>query len=196
MTALEIIRYPHPTLRHRSKSLKRVDKELKNIVQEMFELMYDARGIGLAANQVDLPLRLFVINESGDPDQTDLERVFINPVIDSPKGTSEAEEGCLSLPGVHAQVARPAQIHVSAFDLVGNAIDFVADGLLGRAIQHEFDHIEGVMFIDRISESSAKQLVGEIEAFALEFASLRESGKIADDESIAKRLAEIEAKYC
>ncbi len=193
---MEIIPYPHPTLRHRSKSIKRVDKELKNVISEMFELMYDARGIGLAANQVDLPLRMFVINTTGDPDQIDEERVFINPVIDSPKGKSEAEEGCLSLPGILGMVARPAQIHVSAYDLSGNTVDFVADGLLSRVIQHEYDHILGVLFIDRLSESARRQLDQELEAFVLDMDNMRATGKFLEDEKIGQRLAVIESKYC
>ena len=158
--------------------------------------MYDARGIGLAANQVDLPFRLFVINTTSDPDQTDQEKVFINPVLDSPKGTSDAEEGCLSIPNVLGIVSRPSHIHVTAFDLSGNKIDFVADGLLGRAIQHEHDHLEGILFIDRLSESARRQIDGELEAFELDFASQRASGNIPDDEKIAQRLAEFESKYC
>ena len=94
---MEIVTYPHPTLRHESKPVKRVDAELREIVQEMFHLMYEARGVGLAANQVDLPLRLFVLNLESDPDKSE-EFVFINPVISKPKGSEEKEEGCLSLP--------------------------------------------------------------------------------------------------
>ena len=132
MFALNIVHYPHPTLRYRSKPLQRVDAELKKIIAEMFEAMYEAKGIGLAANQVDLPFQLFVINTEGDPQRGE-ERVFINPVIESPKGTSEAEEGCLSLPGVHWVVARPEQVTVTAYDLSGNEVKQTVDGLLARA---------------------------------------------------------------
>jgi peptide deformylase len=196
VTALEIISYPHPTLRHKSKSLKLVDKELRSIVSEMFELMYEARGIGLAANQVDLPLRLFVINTTADPSQKDEERVFINPVLDSPKGKSEAEEGCLSIPGVFGNVPRPSQIRVSGFDLAGNSIDYVAEGLLGRAIQHEYDHLDGVLFIDRLSESAHRQIESDLEAFVLDFDHQLVTGKVLDDKKIAERLIEFESKYC
>lgn len=193
---MEIISYPHPTLRHKSKTVRRVDQELRNIVAEMFELMYEAKGIGLAANQVDLPLRLFVINTTADPNNPEEERVFINPVIDSPKGTDEKEEGCLSLAGIHGYVARPEQIHVTAYDLSGNEIDMTVDGLLARAIQHENDHLDGVLFIDRISESAQKLILAELEAFELEHEGHQASKKIQSDEEIAKRLAEIEARYC
>ncbi len=192
---MHIIQYPHQTLRHKSKTIRRVDNELKDIVAEMFQLMYQAKGIGLAANQVDLPLRLFVINTAGDPNEGE-EMVFVNPVIDSPKGTSEAEEGCLSLPGVHGMVARPEQIHVSAYDLTGNEIDMVANGLLARAIQHEYDHLQGVLFIDRVSDSAIKQIEDELDAFTREYRAKLETGSILSDEDNAKRLAEFEEKYC
>ena len=93
LTELEIVQYPHPTLRHKSKPINRVDRELKEIVSEMFKLMYEAKGIGLAANQVDLPIQLFIINLKSDPNEGE-ELVFINPVVTSPKGSDEAEEGC------------------------------------------------------------------------------------------------------
>ena len=165
------------------------------MVREMFELMYDTRGIGLAANQVDLPLQLFVVNASGEPGNGE-ELVFINPVIDQPKGSEVSEEGCLSIPGVHADVNRPAQIHISAYDLEGNEIDMVADGLLARVIQHEYDHLQGVLFIDRISESAQKQIAGELDAFELEFNGHQASQKIPDQATILKRLVEVENRYC
>lgn len=192
---MEIIHYPHPTLRYQSKTIRRVDRELKAIVSEMFELMYDTRGIGLAANQVDLPLQLFVVNASGEPEGGE-ELVFVNPVIDQPKGSGVSEEGCLSIPGVHADVNRPAQIHVSAYDLMGNEIDMVADGLLARVIQHEYDHLQGVLFIDRISESAQKQIAGELDAFEREFTGHQASQKIPDKAAILKRLSEVENRYC
>ena len=192
---MEIVHFPHPTLRHKSKPLKKVNQALKSIVQEMFDLMYAARGIGLAANQVDLPFQLFVINTSGEKG-TGEELVFINPVISNPKGTEAADEGCLSIPGVTGQVSRPSSIHVSAFDLEGNEIDMTVTGLLARAIQHEFDHLNGVLFIDRISESEMKQIEFELEEFQLEFSANRSSGEIPDDNEIKKRLLDLENEYC
>lgn len=195
MTNLKIVQYPHPTLRYKSKPIIRVDRELKMLVREMFDLMYAARGIGLAANQVDLPLQVFIINTSGSPDQGE-ELVFVNPVLSTPKGSHEAEEGCLSIVDVNAMVARPEQVHVSAYDLSGNEIDMTVDGLLAKVIQHEKDHLDGVLFIDRISESSMKQIDGELEEFEIEFHNKRSTGEIPGDEAIMKRLAEIESRYC
>lgn len=192
---LEIIKYPHPSLRHKSKPIRRVDKKLRHIVSEMFELMYDAQGIGLAANQVDLPLQLFVINLAGEQGQGE-ELVFVNPVISNPKGKSEANEGCLSIPGVEGSVIRPASITVSAYDLSGNNLEIKATGLLARAVQHEFDHLQGVLFIDRISDSQKKQIASELEEFDLDFQGRRKSGRIASDAEITERLVKIEHEYC
>ena len=192
---MEIVQYPHPTLRYKSKPITRVDQELKSIVREMFDLMYEAHGIGLAANQVNLPLQIFIINTNGDSEEGE-ELVFVNPVLSSPKGSHETEEGCLSIVGVNALVARPEKIHVSAYDLSGNEIEQTVDGLLAKAIQHEMDHLEGVLFIDRISESSKRQIDVELKDFEIEFANQRATGKIPDDETIMKALSEMESRYC
>ena len=192
---MEIINFPHPTLRHRSKPITKVDAELKQIVQEMFDLMYAAKGIGLAANQVNLPLQLFVINLAAQQGAGE-ELVFINPVISSPKGSAEANEGCLSLAGVEAMVSRPDQVHVSAYDLAGNPIDQVFKGFIARVIQHEYDHIQGVMFIDRISDSEKRLIEGEIDEFLLDFEAARASGVIGSDQDIAQHIKSIETRYC
>jgi peptide deformylase len=192
---VHIVQFPHPTLRRVSKPLKKVDKALKLMVQEMFDLMYQARGIGLAANQVDLPFRLFIVNLTGEKGQGD-EMVFLNPVLSAPKGRSIAEEGCLSFPQLYHPVARPVQIHISAYDLSGNPIDRTVEGMLARVIQHEFDHLEGVLFIDRIEPGDHKVVEPALEEFALEFAGHRASGKIPDEAAIEKQLRELESKYC
>ncbi len=192
---MEIVQYPHPTLRYKSKPVLRVDRELKAIVREMFELMYDARGIGLAANQVNLPLQLFVLNLTSDPDEGE-EFVFINPVISAPKGNDEDEEGCLSIVGVTARVARPEQVRIAAYDLSGNKIDQTVEGLFSRAVQHELDHLQGVLFIDRIQETAKKQIDAELEEFEIDFESKRSTGEMPDDDAIKKHLTEIENRYC
>ena len=100
------------------------------------------------------------------------------------------------MPGITGQVSRPSTIHVSAFDLNGNEIDMTATGLLARAIQHESDHLNGVLFIDRVSESEMKQIELELEEFALEFSANRNSGQIPADDTIKKRLLDLENEYC
>ncbi len=192
---MQIITYPHPTLRHRSKPVRRVDAELKAIVADMFRLMYEAKGVGLAANQVDLPLQLFVVNLAGKPDEGE-ELVFINPVLSRPKGSEESEEGCLSLPGLYGQVIRPKQIHVNAFTMDGREMDADLDGLFARVVQHEFDHLEGVLFPDRMGESRRLSLAQDLEGMELEFESKRRSGQIPSDEVIDQRIDEWEKKYC
>lgn len=192
---MEIVTYPHPTLRHKSKPIKRVDARLREIVREMFELMYVAKGVGLAANQVDLPIRLFIVNLEGDPAKSE-ELVFINPVIRMPKGTEENEEGCLSLPGLYGNVVRPKKVRVNAYNLLGEEINADIDGLFSRVIQHETDHLDGVLFIDRMTDSAKIDIDGELDMFETDFHSRRETGGIPDDASIAARLIEWEEKYC
>lgn len=192
---LQIVNYPHPTLRHKSKPIKRVDAELVRMVGEMFQLMYAARGVGLAANQVDLPVRLFIVNSAGDPNEGD-EYVFINPVISRPKGSEEYEEGCLSLPGVNGGVIRPKQVHIQAYNLKGEEFNATVEGFFARILQHELDHLDGVLFIDRMSETAKLDIADEIDEFVTEFASRRRTGHIPDDETIARRLTEIEQRYC
>jgi peptide deformylase len=173
-----------------------VDADLQAAVAEMFELMYEAKGIGLAANQVDLPYRLFVINLASDPKEPEEEYVFINPVLSHPKGSATAEEGCLSLPGLYADVTRPATIQVSAYGIDGQAFDARVDGLMARAIQHETDHLDGVMFTDKLSETEALAVRPTLEEFEADFDSRRHVGEIGDDAALAANLVELEKKYC
>lgn len=192
---MQIILYPHSTLRHKSKSVRRVDAALRRVIAEMFDLMYEAKGIGLAANQVDLPLRLFVINPQGDPDEKDQARVFINPVISSRQGLAEGEEGCLSLPSLYAQVKRPEKVTVSAYDLAGKEFCGQVDGKLARVIQHETDHLDGVLFIDRLTETAQMAVRETLKEFEINFQGSRRRGEIPDDQTIAARLAGLEKKY-
>ena len=191
---MRIINYPHPTLRRESKRLKRVDAELRKLVREMFDLMYcdDHKGIGLAANQVDLPYRLFIVNLAADPALTDQEHVFINPELSHPKGMAEAEEGCLSLPGLYAPVRRPEKITINAYTLEGQEVTYELDGLFARVVQHETDHLDGMLFIDRLSETAKRDVREALDDFEQQFAGQRERGEIPGDEFILSRLAELE----
>jgi peptide deformylase len=190
--SLQIIHYPHPTLRHVSKPLKRVDAELKQMVAEMFELMYEHDGIGLAANQVDLPYRLFVCNPEGDPRAKDAECVFINPVILKGSGQHEREEGCLSIPGVYAPVVRKEKISVQAYNLAGEEISGELDGLFARVVQHETDHLDGRLFIDRITPTQLADLAGELEEFEIDFNSKRAVGEQPSEAQTIAHIAELE----
>ncbi|MCE5303172.1 MAG: peptide deformylase [Planctomycetaceae bacterium] len=189
--ALRVLKYPHPALRHKSKPLRRVDGELKDVIREMFDLMYRQKGVGLAANQVDLPYRFFVINPEGEPTKG-REFVFLNPVLEKRSGTAEAEEGCLSFPEIFAPVKRSAKVTVSAYDLDGQEIRCEFDGLMARAVQHEYDHLDGVLFVDRLSPTgllSVKEALAELER---EFEGDRQRGVIPDDQKIASRLERLE----
>ena len=193
---MHIIQYPHPTLRHKSKPLRRVDAELQKIVREMFDLMYEAKGIGLAANQVDLPWRLFVVHAKSDEGDADRELVFINPVLSRGKGSDEDEEGCLSLPKMYGDVRRSAQIVIEAFSLSGEKIHLELDGMLGRIVQHEYDHLDGVLFIDRLGPTAELAVREDLDDLERRFRTQRELGEIGSDKQIAARLAELEAEYC
>ena len=116
MSNLQIVHHPHPALRWKSREVVRIDAQLKQWVSEMFQLMYEARGIGLAANQVALPYRLFVINPTADPAEKDEEMVFLNPEIVRKNGSEESEEGFLSLPEIYGPVTRAERIGVEAFE--------------------------------------------------------------------------------
>lgn len=192
---MEIVNYPHPTLRHKSKPLQRVDANIGKMVREMFELMYAAGGVGLAANQVELPFRLFIANLMSDPDEGE-ELVFINPVLSRPKGNEEKEEGCLSLPELYGPVKRPESIHLNAYSLEGEEIEGELSGLAARVVQHETDHLDGVLFIDRLSETGVMTVKQTLEDFEFEFQNLRERSAFPADGQIAQRLGELEAKYC
>lgn len=193
---LRVINYPHPTLRHVSKPLKRVDAELHKLVREMFDLMYtkEHRGVGLAANQVDLPYRFFVVNLSGDPAIKDEEHVFINPVLSQPKGGEEQEEGCLSLPGLFAPVRRPERIRINAYNLAGQEIIYDLDDLFARVVQHETDHLDGVLFIDRLASTVEASIRDKLVEFERDFNGRRERREIPSDQEISARLAELEAQ--
>jgi peptide deformylase len=161
------------------------------MVAEMFDLMYEHDGIGLAANQVDLPYRLFVCNPSGDRDNKEAECVFINPVILKGSGQHEREEGCLSIPGVYGPVIRKEKITVQAYNLAGEEISGELDGLFARVVQHETDHLDGRLFIDRLTPTQLADISGELEEFEIDFESRRGVGEMPTDEQIAARIDEL-----
>ncbi len=192
---LQIIRYPHPALRHKSKPIRRVDAHLHQIVRQMFTQMYEARGIGLAGNQVHLPLRLFVVNLSGSPDEGE-EQVFLNPVITHPRGSEEMEEGCLSFPQLYGPVRRPKHIRLHAYNLRGQEIRLELDDFLGRVVQHETDHLDGILFPDRMAPEARAEFQHELLDLENTFQEQRQRGEIPDDAQIARELSDWESRYC
>jgi peptide deformylase len=146
---LQIIQYPDPRLRQRSKSVEAFDDRLKALVARMFELMREDKGVGLAAPQVGISERLFVMNHSGQP--TD-DRAYVNPELFDITGDEEGEEGCLSLPGITAMINRGQTLRIVAKDVQGNPIEQTASGYVARIWQHEFDHLNGVLITDRMGD--------------------------------------------
>ncbi len=185
---LRIIHYPHPALRYKSRPVERIDDALRAQVREMFALMYEARGIGLAANQVALPYRFFILNLTADPAQADQEQVFINPQILKRHASLEEEEGCLSLPGLYAPVHRAKRVRVRAFTLSGEMYELEAEDLLSRAIQHELDHLDGTLFIDHLAGKARTQVAAKLKEFEDQFQAARVAGEIPDDEGLKRQL--------
>ncbi len=188
---LRIVPYPHPALRHESRPVARIDDTLRATVRAMFELMYEANGIGLAANQVGIPLRFFILNLTADAAQADGERVLINPEIVKRHSSEEAEEGCLSLPGLYGKVRRARKVKVRAFDLEGNPIEIEADDLLGRAIQHETDHLDGRLFIDHLGAIARPAALARIREIEAGYRKAQAEGLFPDDDEIRRQLDEM-----
>jgi peptide deformylase len=160
----------------------------------MLDLMYEHEGVGLAANQVDLPYRVFVANPEGDPAVTEAEFVFINPVLRGGKGSAEEEEGCLSIPQIFAPVKRNETVKIQAYSLRGEPIEVELNGLFARVVQHETDHLDGMLFIDRLPTTSKASLRGQLEEFELDWESKQSTGEVQSDEAIAARLAALESE--
>lgn len=150
MALLPILEFPDPRLRTRARSVEDADftPAFQTLIDDMFETMYAAPGIGLAASQVDQHLRFMVIDVSDERDQP---LVFINPRIVAHDGSQVCQEGCLSVPGITADVTRHDRITVAALDREGKPFELAADGLLAVCIQHEMDHLDGKLFVDYLS---------------------------------------------
>lgn len=149
MALLEILHFPDPRLRTKARPVDEVDEGVRTLVRDMFETMYRAPGIGLAATQVNVHRRVIVLDISAQQDQP---ICLINPEIVASRGESQSEEGCLSVPDVFETVSRADAITVRALDENGRTREFDATGLLAVCIQHEIDHLDGKLFVDRLSE--------------------------------------------
>lgn len=191
---LKIVPYPHPALRYPSKPITQFNGELKEIVREMFGLMYEARGIGLAANQVALPYQLFVLNITGDKESPEDELVFINPEIVKRTSTARDEEGCLSFPELYGKVFRAKRVRVRALDLEGNPFEVEADDLMARAIQHETDHVRGRLFIDLLSPLDKLAIGKKVQGFEKAFREAQERGEYAGDDELRRQLDDLASR--
>lgn len=190
--SLEIVPFPHPALRWKSKPIKTIDADLERITDEMFDLMYAAKGIGLAANQVALPYRMFILNLAGDAAEKSEELVFINPRFIRRRGTVEGEEGCLSFPGLYAQVLRSSKVAIEAFNLKGECFEYALDELAARAVQHESDHLDGVLFIDRMVEQDKLDKKNVVADFEAQYRRWQAEGRYSSDEEARRQLTELE----
>ena len=148
MSRLEILHYPDPRLRRRAEPVSVVDDEVRRLIDDMLDTMYDAPGIGLSAPQVDVAKRVVTIDVSKDRSEP---VCLVNPEIRSVVGETETEEGCLSLPGVYEHVKRPEKVRVFALDREGRSREIEAEGMLAVCIQHEIDHLDGRLFVDYLS---------------------------------------------
>ena len=161
MAILPILEFPDPRLRTRARPVTAVDDRTRPLVDDMFETMYAAPGIGLAATQVNVHERVVVMDLSEDGDQP---RVFINPEVEVIGPDSrDYQEGCLSVPGFYESVARPANIRVRALDRDGTPFELEPDGLLAVCIQHELDHLEGKLFVDYLSSVKRQRIRQKLE---------------------------------
>lgn len=158
MSVLPIREYGDPILRRPAAPVEEIDPGVRRLIDDMFETMRRAEGVGLAANQVGVGLRVFVM-DVGDPEYGP--RAFVNPVIVERSGRNVAEEGCLSLPGLSAEVPRAARVVVEGLNGSGERARLEATGLAARCIQHEMDHLDGLLFIDRLSPLKRKMLLNE-----------------------------------
>ena len=160
---LKIILYPDPRLKKVSQPVEGVDAGLKELAARMFELMRQHRGVGLAAPQVGQNIRMFVMNHTGELKD---DRVYVNPILTEAEGSEEAEEGCLSIPGLNVQVDRSQTLRIQAQDLEGNAVDQTETGYIARIWQHEFDHLNGTLLTDRmgaVAKMTNRRLLKELE---------------------------------
>jgi len=178
----EIVIYGDPVLRAKGKQIEQIDDDIRALAADMLETMYDANGVGLAAQQVGRALQLTVIDvsdaesrpsqmwlagEEVDPKEH-MPLILINPEVQLGAELELGTEGCLSFPEITAEIPRPAKVKVTAQDLQGNWIEFEAAGLLGRAVQHETDHLNGILFIDRMSSAAKASLTGKLKRLAAE----------------------------
>jgi peptide deformylase len=160
MAILNILHFPDPRLRTRAAPVVQVDDSIRRLVDDMFDTMYDAPGIGLAATQVNVHQRVIVIDVSEEKNEP---RVFINPELISREGVEQMDEGCLSVPGVYETVERADRVKVRALNRDGQPFELETDGLLAVCIQHEMDHLEGKLFVDYLSSLKRERIRKKLE---------------------------------
>jgi peptide deformylase len=179
---VDIVKYGNPVLRTKGKKIANIDDEIRALAADLLETMYDASGVGLAAQQIgralqvtvvdisdaeNRPSRMWIGGEEVDPKEH-MPLILINPELELDDEQEIGTEGCLSFPEITAEIPRAAKVKIRAEDLEGHPIEFEAAGLLGRAIQHEIDHLNGILFIDRMSSATKVSLAGKLKRLAAE----------------------------
>lgn len=162
MALLEILTFPDPILKSVAEPVEVIDDDIRRLVQDMAETMYAAPGVGLAANQVGVLKRIFLVDVAGEDEPSDL-KVFINPEIVERDGEQSYNEGCLSFPGAFEDIKRAATIKVRALDEKGRQFELEADGLLAVAIQHENDHLDGILMIDKVGALKKRKISRQVQ---------------------------------
>ncbi|HEX9635995.1 MAG TPA: peptide deformylase [Acidobacteriota bacterium] len=161
MAQREILKYPAPALREKARRVERFDAELRRLAEDLMETLYQAGGVGLAANQIGELKRIILVDPSAGREPGRL-HVLVNPEVVAVQGEIRAEEGCLSFPQIVEVISRPAQVEIKAQDLQGNAISVQCSELLARILHHEIDHLDGVLFIDRMSRLKRRLVLQRI----------------------------------
>jgi peptide deformylase len=178
---MKILKYPHPALRVHARPITAMSEEIKSAAGQMIDLMYKHEGLGLAAPQVGLDVQMLVMNFKGDPEQKDMEYVAINPVIVESKGVLNDREGCLSFPGLYQNVRRAKTVKVQAYNLKGELYEMTCSDLPARVWQHEIDHLNGVLFIDKMGPLGRMNSKRDIEKFIADFEKDKKKGDLPAD---------------
>jgi len=156
---MQILTLGNELLRQKAKKIDKIDEEIKNAAKQMLEIIKQDKGVGVAGPQIGLMKRIFVVHIEGDE-----ERIFINPsILETSQETAKYEEGCLSVPGIYTDVVRSESVKIQAWNEKGKPFTMEANGLLARVIQHEYDHLEGVLFLDRLTEEKRNKLIEKYE---------------------------------
>lgn len=189
---MRIVEYPHPALRHPAVPVTHIDKRLHLHIGRMVELLHEAEGLGLAAPQVALPYQLLIMNLGEYAPGEDPDQVFLNPRIVERKGSMAGQEGCLSFPGLFAKVIRAREVVIEAFNLKGEKVTIKARDMASRCWQHEIDHLQGKLFIERFSTVANIACHRDLVRFERKLRKAQEAGEIASDADIEKLLHSLE----
>jgi peptide deformylase len=191
---MKIVNYPHPSLRHAAVALTHIDALVQKYAAEMLELMYEHRGLALAAPQVVLPYRMIVMNVGGSIENRENEGVYLNPVILERKGTIEGDEGCLSFPGLYQKIRRAKTVKVQAYNLKGEMVEKTVQDLESRVWQHEIDHLDGSLYIDKMGPIAKLGSRSSLRTFEKDYKKAVEKGEIPPEADIKKLLDALETE--